>query len=76
MHPEQDINAKIKARQHHLTSRQEIISDMPGPSMDEIDQQIDEDPYDFQMLKKYKNVVFDAVVIKFSPQRLTDDLDV
>ena len=47
MHPEQDINAKIKARQHHLTSRQEIISDMPGPSMDEIDQQIDEDPYDF-----------------------------
>ncbi len=46
IHPEQDINAKIKAVQHGFTSRQQIIEEQPGLTMTEIDQQRAQD--DFQ----------------------------
>lgn len=44
VHPEQDINAKIKAMENGLTSRQQIIDEQPGPPMEEIDRQRAEDP--------------------------------
>jgi lambda family phage portal protein len=41
--PVQDVEAKIKALEARLTSRQAVIDEQPGPSVEEIDAQIAED---------------------------------
>jgi lambda family phage portal protein len=43
--PYQDVQAQILAKKARLTSRQNIVNGRPGPSMSEIDKQIEEDPY-------------------------------
>lgn len=43
VNPSQDIDAKIKAIDARLTSRQTVIDEQPGPSVEEIDEQIAED---------------------------------
>lgn len=45
IHPVQDIDSKLKKLSARLTSRQSLADEMPGPSAEEIDQQIEADPF-------------------------------
>jgi lambda family phage portal protein len=43
VNPEQDVNTKIKLLEKRLTSRKAVADSMPGPSIEEIDRQIEQD---------------------------------
>jgi len=45
VNPEQDVNTKIKLMNNRLASRKSVSDSMPGPSIEEIDRQIEQDDF-------------------------------